>query len=51
MASLLNSLQPQPILAARFASFASQRTFGYALSRELPNRTRQDESRFTEGAK
>jgi hypothetical protein len=50
MNSLHISLQPQPILTARCASFASRRSYGgYALSRELTHRTRQDGFHLTEG--
>src|SRR6266508_1635952 len=38
--------QLHPPLAARFASFARQRSYGYASLRELPNRTRQNSLRF-----
>lgn len=42
MNSLHISLQPQTILAVRFASLPRQRSNGYASSGELANRARQN---------
>jgi len=48
--SLLHiSIQPQPILSARFASFAGQHTYRYVSSQELTKRTRQNSPHLTDG--
>lgn len=39
----------QQALAARFASFARQHSYGYASSQELSNRTRQRLFRYGRG--
>jgi hypothetical protein len=49
MNPLHTPFQPQAILTARFADFPRRRSYGYASSRESPNRTRQDSFRLTDG--
>jgi hypothetical protein len=43
------SAQPQPVLTAAFASFASQHRHSYTLSRELANPASQNDFHLTDG--
>lgn len=49
MSSSPISVQPQTLQSARFASFARHCSYGYASSRKLTNRTRQQSFHLTDG--